>query len=185
MDQQRIFLSAVSSEFRKARAGLAKTLRGRPLVVREQDSFINEPGSATLLAKLHDYIKACDKVVAFIGTRSGSSPPAAAAAEFRHLLPEDLAQPPYGVTEPSYTQWEVIFALRYCRNGFVAISAAPKYKPDERGLPNDQQTRFVDWLVKGRGMDLTTSAASPLEFQNHALISLGDFGRAPKPANLP
>jgi hypothetical protein len=73
------------------------------LVVREQDSFMNEPGSATLLAKLHDYMKACDKVVAFIGTRSGSSPPAAAAAEFRQLLPDDLKEPRY-VTEPSYTR---------------------------------------------------------------------------------
>ena len=185
MDQQRIFLSAVSSEFRVARAALAKTLRGRPLVAREQDSFINKPGSATLLTKLHDYIEACDKVVAFVGTRSGSSPPSAAMDEFPHLLPDDLAQPPYGIAEPSYTQWEVIFALRHRRNGFVAIRAAAGYAPDDPGAPDDQQTRFVAWLMEARGIDLTTSAASGLEFQNHALISLGDFGRPHKPDNLP
>jgi hypothetical protein len=74
VDQERIFLSAVSGEFRTARESVASTLRGLALVVREQSDFKAKPGGLTLLDKLHDYIKDCSVVVRLIGTRSGSKP---------------------------------------------------------------------------------------------------------------
>src|SRR5271166_5648182 len=95
----RVFLSAVTSEFGRARYALAADLRSRDTLVRVQSDFRQEADSDTTLKKLHDYIRGCSAVVCVIGARSGACPPPAAAAQFAHLLPP-------GITEASYTQWE-------------------------------------------------------------------------------
>ena len=71
----RIFISAVTSEFGKARDALAADLRSRDTLVRVQSDFRQETGSDTTLKKLHDYIRDCSAVVAVIGGRSGACPP--------------------------------------------------------------------------------------------------------------
>ena len=112
----RVFLSAVSSEFRSAREAVASDLRARGLEVKEQRDFRQEGDADTTLRKLHDYIAGCDAVVAIVGARSGAKPPPAAAAHFAGLLPE-------GVAEASYTQWEVHFARHHGRRVTVSESA--------------------------------------------------------------
>src|SRR6516165_1407347 len=104
----RIFLSAVSSEFGAARDGLAADLRSRDTLVRVQSDFRQEAGSDTTLKKLHDYICDCSAVVCVIGTRSGACPPPGEAAPFLEMLPP-------GISEASYTQWEIFFARHYKR----------------------------------------------------------------------
>jgi hypothetical protein len=65
----RICISAVTSEFGKARDGPAADLRSRDPLVRVQSDFRREAGSGTTLKKLHDYIRECSAVVCVIGTR--------------------------------------------------------------------------------------------------------------------
>src|SRR5262245_44069132 len=74
-DEFRIFLSAGSSEFSKARDAVAADLRSREAVLRVQSDFRQEAGSDTTLQKLHDYIRDCSAVVCVIGKRSGAFPP--------------------------------------------------------------------------------------------------------------
>src|SRR5215217_68753 len=66
----RIFLSAVTSEFGKARDALAADLRSRGLLVKVQSDFRQEADSDTTLRKLHDYIQDCSAVICIIGTES-------------------------------------------------------------------------------------------------------------------
>jgi hypothetical protein len=50
--QFRVFLSAVTSEFGKARVALGADLRSRDTLLRVQSDFRQEPGSDTTLKKL-------------------------------------------------------------------------------------------------------------------------------------
>src|SRR5271169_2645473 len=84
----KVFLSAVTSECGEARKLVASDLRSRGLEVRVQEDFRQEPGSDTTLGKLHNYVRDCDAVVAIIGERSGSFPPADAAEPFKAMLPQ-------------------------------------------------------------------------------------------------
>src|SRR3954452_18051869 len=104
----RIFLSAVTIEFGKAREPLAADLRSRGLLVKVQSDFRQEADSDTTLRTLHAYIRDCSAVIRIIGTRSGACPPPAAAEPFAPMLPK-------GITEASYTQWEFFFARYYRR----------------------------------------------------------------------
>jgi tetratricopeptide (TPR) repeat protein len=140
----RVFLSAVSTEFRAARAAVASDLRARGLVVVVQEDFLL--GTDTTLRKLHDYIATCEAVVAMIGTRSGAKPPPAAAAPFAAMLPP-------GVAEASYTQWEVIFARHYGRR--LLRFVAKDWQPAEAADNDDTalQSAFVAFLTKTEGLD--------------------------------
>ncbi len=90
----RIFISAVSSEFRALRADIAKSLRTVDYEVRDQEYFRNQSG--TLLELLEAYIDNCDTVIHIAGKRSGAMP--------------QLAEVPKGAPRRSYTQWEYQFA---------------------------------------------------------------------------
>src|SRR5215470_17548242 len=148
-DEFRIFLSAVSSEFGKARDAVAADLRAREAVLRVQSDFRQEAGSDTTLKKLHDYIRDCSAVVCVIGTRSGACPPAAAAAPFRKMLPS-------GIVEASYTQWEFFFARHYERHLSIYI-ANPDYPPDQPAPTTadrpDLQQALVRYIVEEQGLD--------------------------------
>jgi len=122
-DEFRIFLSAVSSEFGKARDAIANDLGSRDLLLRVQRSFRQEDSADTLLQHLHDYIRDCRAVVCVIGKRSGTCPPTPAAARFAHMLPD-------GIKEASYTQWEFFFA-RYYRLRLSIYIAAEDCKPEQ------------------------------------------------------
>jgi hypothetical protein len=148
-DDFRIFLSAVTSEFGRARDAVAADLRSREAVLRVQSDFRQESGADTTLRKLHDYIRDCSAVVCIIGQRSGAMPPPAAAAPFAHMLLD-------GIATASYTQWEFFFARHYKRPLFVYI-AKDVYEPD-RELNKDEhddpglQQAFRDH-IKAQGLD--------------------------------
>jgi hypothetical protein len=147
-DEFRIFLSAVSSEFGKARDAVAADLRSREALLRVQSDFRQEAGSDTTLKKLHDYIRDCSAVVCVIGKRSGALPPPTAAEPFAHMLPG-------GIAKASYTQWEFFFARHFKRRLSIYI-AKDDYQPD-LGAPTGEddpglQRAFRDHM-KEQGLD--------------------------------
>src|SRR3954447_16299658 len=90
----RIFLSAVSGQFRHCRLALASDLRATGAEVKTQEDF--QQHGRTLLEKLQAYIAGCDRVIALIGDAYGYEPPEEAR--------------PAGRPRRSYTQWEYAFA---------------------------------------------------------------------------
>lgn len=121
MARYRLFISAVSSEFERARDQLAASLRAREMVITVQSDFRQHDD--TTLHKLHDYIRDCQAVVCIIGSRSGAMPPPAATAPFAHMLPA-------GIAEASYTQWELFFALCYRRRLLRFVLKNDKWEAD-------------------------------------------------------
>ncbi len=137
----RVFLSAVSSEFEKARSQVASDLRSHGLEVKVQEDFRAEPGADTILRLLHDYIKACDAVVCIVGRRSGGSPADAEVRPFTNLLPTE-------VPGASYTQWE-FFLARHYKKRLSLYRAGDGYQPDRPASEHDDgklQDGFVTYL---------------------------------------
>jgi tetratricopeptide (TPR) repeat protein len=148
-DDFRIFLSAVNSEFRRARdLAVAADLRSRGLTVKVESDFRQEADSDTTLRKLHNYIRDCSAVVCIIGRRSGGWPAPAEAAPFAPMLPD-------GFTKASYTQWEFFFARHYGRRLSIYI-AEDAYEPDLPVPAGDDpglQRAFHDYIVNELGLD--------------------------------
>ncbi|HMA72099.1 MAG TPA: DUF4062 domain-containing protein [Xanthobacteraceae bacterium] len=145
-DEFRIFLSAVSSEFGKARDAVAADLRSREALLRVQSDFRQEVGSDTTLKKLHDYIRDCSAVVCVIGKRSGAFQPPKAAEPFAHMLPS-------GIAKASYTQWEFFFARHFKRRLSIYI-AKDDYQPDllePTGEAPELQRAFCEHIVNEQG----------------------------------
>jgi hypothetical protein len=143
-----IFLSAVTSEFGKARDALAADLRSREALVRVQSDFRQETEADTTLKKLHDYICECSAVVFIAGKRSGAFPPAASTVPFNHMLPP-------GISKASYTQWEFCFARHYKRRLSIYVADA-QHIADAPAAENDDpgcQTAFLSYLLSEQGLD--------------------------------
>src|SRR4051794_39084759 len=143
----RIFLSAVTSEFGKARDAIGADLRSRGLLVKVQSDFRQEADADTTLRLLHNYIRDCSAVVCIIGTRSGDCPPLAAAEPFAHTLPK-------GITEASYTQWEFFFARHHQKR--LSLHIARDHVPDQP-IPTgpdfpDLQQALVRHIVEEQGL---------------------------------
>jgi tetratricopeptide (TPR) repeat protein len=178
-DDFRIFLSAVTSEFGRARDAVAADLRSREALLRVQSDFRQEAGSDTTLRKLHDYIRDCTAVVCIIGRRSGTLPPPAAAELFAHMLPGGIAQ-------ASYTQWEFFFARHYKRRLSI-YTAKDEYQPDLPAPPDDDpelQRAFCNYVVKEQGLD-RDSFANVDELARKVLKEDWPQKRTGKPIALP
>ena len=148
MAEFRLFLSAVTNEFAAARDTLAASLRAREMHIAVQSDFRQQTAADTTLRKLHDYIRNSDAVVCVMGSRSGGTPSAAAAAPFAHMLPP-------GIAEASYTQWEFFFA-RYCRRRLSIYIASDKWQPDRDPPATDQpalQAAFLHHVVDAQDLD--------------------------------
>jgi hypothetical protein len=91
----RIFLSAVSKQFKACRDALASDLRAVGYEVVVQEDF--QQHGRTLLEKLERYIAGCDRVIALVGDAYGFEPPEVAR--------------PAGRPRRSYTQWEYALAM--------------------------------------------------------------------------
>src|SRR5262249_20056852 len=89
----KIFLSAVSGQFKACRDALASDLRAVGAEVAVQEDFQQHGG--TLLEKLEKYIAGCDRVIALVGDAYGWEPESGAR--------------PNGKPRRSYTQWEYFF----------------------------------------------------------------------------
>ena len=120
----RIFISAVTSEFGKARDAIASDLRARGHIVHVQSDFKQSPDSEKLLGALAEYIRDCHAVFCIIGKRCGFCPPRRAAERFQEALPE-------GIKEASYTQWEFFLARHFNRRRYRYI-ARDDYTPDQK-----------------------------------------------------
>jgi hypothetical protein len=147
-DEFRIFLSAATSEFGKAREAVAADWRSREALLRVQSDFRLEAGSDTTLRKLYDYIRDCSAVVCVIGKCSGALPTPKEAEPFAHMLPSRI-------TKASYTQWEFFFARHFKRRLLIYI-AKDDYQPDLPAPTGDDpelQRAFCDHIVKEQGID--------------------------------
>ena len=112
-----LFLSAVSSEFRRCREMLRADLSGpdMPWKVAQQADFA--VGGTTLLEKLDRYISECSAVIHLIGDAAGASAMPMEVDAFLRARPNFLAK--HGVIRAglgdchglSYTQWEACMAL--------------------------------------------------------------------------
>jgi hypothetical protein len=120
----KIFLSAVSDEFRACRDQLRDDITGPNIDVKVHEDF-EDLGGATL-DKLDTYIAHCDAVIHLVGELAGSAP---SEHERLGLLVKyfDLAQrlPPLGEAlangaSISYTQWEAWLALYHGKDLFIA-----------------------------------------------------------------
>jgi tetratricopeptide (TPR) repeat protein len=178
-DDFRIFLSAVTSEFGRARDAVAADLRSREALLRVQSDFRQEAESDTTLRKLHDYIRDCSAVVCVIGKRSGAVPPPAAAEPFAHVLL------PYGIATASYTQWEFFFARHYKRrlSVYIATDAYPPDLPAPAGDNPALQQAFRAH-IKAQGLD-RDSFASVDELARKVLKEDWPKKREGKPIALP
>ena len=90
----KIFLSAVSGQFKACRDALASDLRAVGAQVAVQEDFQQHGG--TLLLKLEKYIAGCDRVITLVGDAYGWEPESGAL--------------PAGKPRRSYTQWEYFMA---------------------------------------------------------------------------
>ena len=142
MSKERIFLSAVTKQFKACRDALRSDLAAVGAEVVVQDDFTQHGG--TLLKKLEDYIASCDRVIALVGTAYGWAPPPTA-------LPDQAPA-------RSYTQWEFHFAMGERLDGTPAAAkpvhvycAAPAYleqHPVEQSDSEAQrQQQFIATLI--------------------------------------
>jgi len=91
----KIFLSAVSGQFKACRDALRSDLSDVGAEVVVQEDF--QQHGASLLEKLERYIASCDRIIALVGDAYG-------------FEPEETARPA-GQPRRSYTQWEYYFAI--------------------------------------------------------------------------
>jgi tetratricopeptide (TPR) repeat protein len=137
----RVFLSAVSGQFRDLRQALASDLRAMGAAeVKVQEDFTQHGG--TLLEKLEAYIAGCDRVIALVGDAYGFEPP-------------EEARPP-GRPRRSYTQWEYHFARGERLDGstaqpkdlFVYLATEP-YLQERRTDQSPEQAGLQKQFVAG------------------------------------
>jgi Domain of unknown function (DUF4062) len=91
----RIFLSAVSAQFKDCRDALASDLRAIGCEVKVQEDF--QQGPRTLIERLEEYVAQCDRVIALVGDAYGCEAAGTAVP---------AVDPPR-----SYTQWEYFFTM--------------------------------------------------------------------------
>ena len=97
----KIFLSAVSGQFKACRDALRSDLSAVGAEVVVQEDF--QQHGASLLEKLERYIASCDRIIALVGDAYG-------------FEPEETTRPA-GHPRRSYTQWEYYFAMGQRLNG--------------------------------------------------------------------
>jgi hypothetical protein len=121
---KKLFLSAVSREFRACRELLTGDLKRPLLDVAVQEDFIVTGGST--LEKLDDYIRACDGIIHLVGKATGHAAEESAVAALLRKYPDFATRlPPLApaLSKPqpgfSYTQWEAYLALYHRRPLFV------------------------------------------------------------------
>jgi hypothetical protein len=81
MPDLRLFISAVTSEFRSYRDELRRKLKRPNIDVHVQDDFIST-GTETL-DKLDSYISECDAVIHLVGDMIGALAPSVASSALR------------------------------------------------------------------------------------------------------
>jgi len=129
----KIFLSAVSSQFKACREKLRSDLSAVGAEVVVQEDFQQNGGS--LLEKLEQYISGCDRVIALVGDAYGYEP-------------DESARPP-GSPRRSYSQWEIFFAQGERLAGppqpekaLYVYFAAPEFLAGNAVVQSDEASRL-------------------------------------------
>jgi hypothetical protein len=142
-------------------------MRRKALMSREP-VFIS--GVSSEFENVRELIKVC-----IHGLRSGTGPPASAAAKYAGILPD-------GFKEASYTQWEFYFA-RYLHKEIYLFRAGPQYVPersDGEDLPGLQQ-KFVAYVDKTGKYNPTFVSADDLR----RMVLLADWSKVLPGARKP
>ncbi len=134
----KIFLSAVSAQFKACRNALASDLRAIGCEVKVQEDF--QQGPRTLIEQIEQYVAQCDRVIALMGDAYG-------------FEAEGVAVP--AVDPPrSYAQWEYFFALghrldgsRVARKDIYLYLASQKFLDDH---PVAQPDEHAVWQGRFR-----------------------------------
>jgi TolB-like protein len=160
----RLFLSAVTDEFRSYRDALRGKLTRPNVTVQVQEDFI-AAGEDTL-AKLDHYIANCDAVIHLAGDMTGAWADDAARrqlkaryADLGDRLPPLAAALETGEPQISYTQWEAYLALYHHKRLFIAVPGpgAPRDPASrhERDLKAAQAAHLARLRVLGRYPEIT------------------------------
>lgn len=145
----KIFLSAVSGQFKFCRDALASDLRAVGCEVKVQEDF--QQGSGSLIAQIESYVAQCDRVIAIVGNAYGADASSDAV--------------PSSNPQRSYTQWEYFFAIGERLRGPTAAAkdlyvyfASENYFDDHPVEQSEdekaRQQSFVD-LIKKSGKHRT------------------------------
>mgnify|MGYP001580384608 CR=1 FL=1 len=153
MTQIRIFLSAVSAEFRSYRDALRHYLDRPNVMVKVQEDFI-ATGTETL-DMLDDYISQCDAVVHLIGDMTGAMAQSPSLTLIRERYP-DLAErlPPLrpflapDAQALSYTQWEAWLALYHRKMLIIAVPVPGATRDEKYALIEEQRTHQQQHLAR-------------------------------------
>lgn len=144
----RVFLSAVSCEFRSHRTQLAEVFRQSARDVKVQEDFVT--GGETTLEKLDRYIRSCDTIVHLIGDAVGDIPPTSAIDSIVKKYPNlTIVLPPLAdfltADSPSisYTQWEAYLAIYHAIPVYI-YRAAPKAPRDANWTKGKSEATLVD-----------------------------------------
>ena len=175
----KIFLSAVSGQFKACRDALRSDLSAVGAEVVVQEDF--QQHGASLLEKLERYISSCDRVISLVGDAYG-------------FEPEETARP---ARQPrrSYTQWEYFFAMgerlnasRQLPKDIFLYFASPEFLAMHAVSQPDEVAQLQQEFIK----ELHSSGKDWNQFSLldglRALVLRDGFrlqARAPQPQNLP
>ncbi len=142
--QVRLFLSAVSAEFKSYRETLRRDLERPNVSVKIQEDFIVT--ATETVAMLDDYIKQCDAVIHLVGDMTGATAQPPSVAWIRQRYPDfgTRLAPIAGflmADSPSlsYTQWEAWLALYHRKPLIIAVPAADAKRDDTYQAVEAQQ----------------------------------------------
>ena len=139
----KVFLSAVSGQFKSCRDALASDLRAIGCEVKVQEDF--QQGGGSLIAQIESYVAQCNRVIAIVGDAYGAD----ASSD---------AIPP-GKPQRSYTQWVYFFAIGERLRGSSATAkdvyvyfASESYLDQHRVIHSEnekhRQQSFVEFIKK-------------------------------------
>jgi WD40 repeat protein len=131
-----VFISGTTTDFGPTRAAVGQELTARGYTVIEQSNLKND-GIQPLMRNLINSIRDTDVVIALVGPNAGYKPPGRAPGYF------DQCRPP-SLREPSYTQWEVLVAMKF---GLPIYFVAANTLFDGKDVVSDpDQKLFVEHL---------------------------------------
>jgi GTPase SAR1 family protein len=149
----KIFLSAVSAEFRNYRDSIRNDLTRPNVSVNVQEDFI--PTGEETLDKLDDYIQQSDVVIHLVGNMSGAFAQPPSVDMIRQRYPDLTLRFP--VLDPflapdgpalSYTQWECWLALYHHKVLFIAQATDDAPRHEEYQPSEDQKASQLAHLAR-------------------------------------
>jgi tetratricopeptide (TPR) repeat protein len=179
--EHRVFLSAVSSEFKELRRALRHDLATAGYDVHLQEELQLRKGE-TLLGVLDQHLKECQGVVCLIGARCGAGFPTETEVEpYREHLPA-------GMPRASYTQWEFLLSRAHGVRPLVFCprdTLKPEVPDEDLDEPDDSALQATfKWHITEVGVPRTLFGDIH-ELGRMVLRQLPPVGPRNKPIILP